>query len=145
MARHTTSTAQRSRETNTDVGHLYKYLFFFIQSKGQGHGVMLITFRVGLPPVVKPFWKEPVRHTQRAASMGILNPVLLTRNINHHSLIKDNAVWYHQSIDRSINPPYIYQSSLTTPRWLDSCLLCHQHLPNPCNNGCPQMPSMWTL
>lgn len=45
-----------------------------IQPGIPNHGIVLSTFRVGLPTFLKPLWSRPHRHTQRRVSKVILNP-----------------------------------------------------------------------
>lgn len=70
MAGHIVSAAWKQRDIIVGV-----YLDFSFYS---AHGTVLPTIRISLLSSVKPFGKLPHRHTQRCASMVILNLVKRT-------------------------------------------------------------------
>lgn len=45
----------------------------FIQFKDPVYGLLMPTFKVDFPSLVKAFWKSPHRHLQRLVSMVNLN------------------------------------------------------------------------
>lgn len=51
------------------------------------HGVVLPTFRMGLPSSHKPLYKQLDRHTQPCVSWVILNPITLTIKNNTHKYV----------------------------------------------------------
>lgn len=46
-------------------------------------GMVLSTFRMGLPFLAEPFWKHPHKRSQRYVHLLILNPVKLTVKARH--------------------------------------------------------------
>lgn len=55
-------------------------LLLLIQSGTQGHGTESLTCRMGLPSLVKPFWKHPPRYTQQFISRVLLNLIKVKRH-----------------------------------------------------------------
>lgn len=67
-----------------DEGWCPACFLLFIQSRTLACGMVPLTFRMGLHPLVKAFRKHSLRDTQRYVSMVILNLVNWKSRLSHH-------------------------------------------------------------
>lgn len=70
----------------------------FIQSRSPAHGMVPLTFQLGLPFSVKPFWKHPHRHALEFMSLVTVNVDRLTRltatKSLHKRLFSAKEMWH---------------------------------------------------
>lgn len=58
----------------------FSFFFLFIQSRATGHGIM--SFTMDFPSLVKHFWKQLQRYTQKCVSMVNLTHIRMAVNIS---------------------------------------------------------------
>lgn len=75
-------TLRKQREMNQVLSSLPS------QSGAAVHGIVLPTFRMGLPFPAKHFWKHPHRGTQRCVYLTILHSSELTLKSNSHGWVE---------------------------------------------------------
>lgn len=78
------SSVRKQREINAGAKVDFSFCTFY-SVLDPVYGTVLPTLGIGLPSLIKLFWKYPQSHIERIVSWIILNPIKLAMKVNYNS------------------------------------------------------------